>query len=108
MKRLAWALVLGSALAACGDDTGGSGASGSGGGDGTTAASGSTTGDATSGASTSGATGTGGGAVDDIFLCEETDFEDDFPLGGPGFDPENGIIGEPQETYLVATTHLFL
>ncbi len=109
MRRLAWGFMLAAGLAACGDDTGGSGGgSGSGGGDASATGS-TTTGGATTAASTSAtATSTGSGATDAIFLCEESDFEDDFPLGGPGFDPEVGIIGEPQETYLVATTQIYI
>lgn len=109
MKDLAWVLVLSCGLAACGDDTAGSGGNGAGGDDATSATSSTTTsGETTSAASTANAGSTGSGATDDIFLCQESDFEDDFPLGGPGFDPEVGIIGEPQETYLVATTQIYI
>lgn len=115
--------LVGLGAAGCGDDTGG----GSGGDDaasastadstsdatstGTSGSSGTVSGTGTGGGSSastgSASTGSGGNAYAYLFDCEETDFEDDFPLGGPGFDPETGIIGEPQETYLVATTQIY-
>jgi quinol monooxygenase YgiN len=109
MKNLAWGLLVSMGIAACGDDTGGGGGGGGGGDDATTASGSTTTGDAstTTAASTSASSSSGGNAYEDLFLCEETDFEDDFPLSGPGFDPETGIVGEPQETYLVATTQIY-
>ena len=113
MNHLMGGLILTLALAACGDDSGGEGGSG-GGSDAATASSSSATGATTTSASTgattsTGQTGAGGGnAYADLFLCEESDFEDDIPLGGPGFDPETGILGTPQATYLVATTQIYV
>ncbi len=117
MNRLVGGFIMAAVLAACGDDTGGSGGGGSGGGDATSTTGAQTTSDAATSTSssatsaTSGGSGGGGGdgnAYADLFLCEETDFEDDIPLGGPGFDPETGITGEPQDTYLVSTTQIYV
>ena len=108
MRNLAWVVALSFGLAACGDDTGGSGGNGAGGGDASATGSTTTGGTTTAASSSATAASTGSGATEEIFLCEESDFEDDFPLGGPGFDPEVGIIGEPQETYLVATTQIYI
>lgn len=108
MKRFYWGLIVAAGLTGCGDDSGGGGSGGS---DAASTSAAQTTSDAaTSTASTTSATSGSGGGADhsELFLCVETDFEDDIALGGPGFDPETGLTGEPQEAYLVATTQIYL
>ncbi|MEM9490493.1 MAG: hypothetical protein AAGC55_15200 [Myxococcota bacterium] len=39
--------------------------------------------------------------------CVEDDFQTS-PFGGPGFDPDTGLIGERQATYVASTTHVLL
>jgi hypothetical protein len=39
-----------------------------------------------------------------LYQCVETDFGDVHSLSGPGYDPETGIIGTSQDTYVVSTT----
>jgi heme-degrading monooxygenase HmoA len=52
----------------------------------------------------------GGGARPDyeaLYECAEDAFSDVRELGGEGYDPEVGILGEPQEKYLVSTTLIY-
>jgi hypothetical protein len=52
----------------------------------------------------------GGGARPDyeaLYECAEEAFSDVRALGGEGYDPEVGILGEPQEKYLVSTTLIY-
>ncbi len=57
-----------------------------------------------------GAAGQGGAAAEDyaeLYACVESDFGDVHALGGTGFDPATGLIGTPQESYVVSTTMLY-
>jgi heme-degrading monooxygenase HmoA len=92
-KLLGMIFLASAALAtsACGDDTSAD-PTGSGGGNGGAAGDG----------------GNGGTNYDELFACEENEFSIDKPVTGPGFDPaQGGIIGEPQDTYVVHATQIY-
>lgn len=45
----------------------------------------------------------------ELFACDTGQFAISKPLVGPGFDPaKGGVLGEPQPTYVVHATQLFL
>lgn len=74
----------------CGDDGSGNGGSAAGG---------------------AGQGGSGGSAGDPyaaMYECEETNFTEVKPLSGPGYDPATGFVGEPQATYIAATTQIYV
>jgi heme-degrading monooxygenase HmoA len=78
------------AAVACGDDDSGAG------------------GGAAGGAGQGGQGGDAGDPYAAMYECEETNFAEVKPLSGPGYDPETGFVGEPQETYFAATTQIYV
>lgn len=59
------------------------------------------------GAGGSGGEGAGAPTKAELYACDEAEFGDVIPLGGPGYDPVTGIIGEPQAEYVVHATMLY-
>ncbi len=82
--------------AACGDEGSSSGEGGGGG--------------AANGV-TSGAGGQGGDPGDPyahLYDCEEVAFSEGRPLSGPGYDPETGLTGAPQASYVLHATQIYV
>jgi len=49
----------------------------------------------------------GGQAKNDLQSCVEDDFQAE-PLAGAGYNPEQGLVGPQQDTYIASTTFLIL
>lgn len=64
-------------------------------------------GEPTIGDSADQAEGGASAAYAELFACDEAAFGDVKPLSGPGYDPETGIVGEPQSEYVVHATMLY-
>jgi quinol monooxygenase YgiN len=94
MSRLGCMALLATLAIGCGDSTGGGGDAG---------------GSSPGGANAGGAGGAApsGPSEAELYGCDEVGFGDVIELGGPGYNPVDGIIGEPQAEYVVHATMLY-
>lgn len=44
----------------------------------------------------------------ELYGCEEPELAVLRPLAGPGYDPQTGLVGEPQDSYVMHTTQIML